>query len=182
MPSCLCPRRRHAKKNHSLSAAISLSLNRCGKLPCPDWSGRGIFRMYELTLRLAVQTLAAPEPAHSASVAPLHAGAYDAQRVVARVVQAKKSGPLPRAERNGFLDSKTKDIFGLLVKENFETNPKAAPTPNGRRAFSHSGARHRPRRRGRARARHCTITFAQLTVHAVASPVGRVRRTYKAFR
>ena len=46
-----------------------------------------------------------------AKVAPLHTGAYDAQDVVVRVVEANKSGSPPCARRKGFLDCNTKHIF-----------------------------------------------------------------------
>ena len=61
-------------------------------------------------------------------VAPLHAGANDAQDVVVSVVKAEKSRPPPRADRKGFLDCDTKYIFKhsfyYVGKKNFETDPK----------------------------------------------------------
>jgi hypothetical protein len=46
-----------------------------------------------------------------AKVAPLDACAYDAQDVVVRVVEAKKSGSPPCGRRKGLLDCNTKYIF-----------------------------------------------------------------------
>ena len=46
-----------------------------------------------------------------AKVAPLHAGAYDAQDVVVSVVEAKKSRPPPRVRRKGFVDGDAKYTF-----------------------------------------------------------------------
>ena len=52
-----------------------------------------------------------PAPVSDADALPCSVSSYDAQDVVVRVVEAKKSGSSPCARKKGVLDGKTKYIF-----------------------------------------------------------------------